>query len=143
MRFRVAVLTLVTGLVVVPQAGAATVRLKAFNSCKQLVSFARAGAERTGGGVGVAPRFTPAVSDAIVSPPPPSNGPIAPTAAPVSDGREAAGTVDDFSGTNVQELGVDEPDVVKTNGKLVFAVTDRVLRIVDVTGPTPIVRGTL
>ena len=43
----------------------------------------------------------------------------------------------------MQELGVDEPDVVKTNGKLVFAVTDRTLRIVDVTGAVPVVRGTL
>jgi len=144
MRFRVVVLTLVTGLVFVPQAGAATVRLKAFASCKQLVSFARAGAERTGGGVGVAPRFAPMGGDAIVTPPAPtrgSNGEIAPTAAPVSGGGD--GSAPDFSGTNVQELGVDEPDVVKTNGKLVFAVTDQTLRIVDVTGATPIVRGTL
>jgi uncharacterized secreted protein with C-terminal beta-propeller domain len=144
MRSWVAVLTLVTGLVLAPQAGAATVRLKAFNSCKQLVSFARAGAERTGGGVGVAPRFTPVGGDAIVTPPPPprsQDGSIAPTAAPVSG--EAGGSVEDFSGTNVQEIGVDEPDVVKTNGKLVFAVTDRTLRIVDVTGGAPVVRGTL
>lgn len=144
MRFRVVVLTLVTGLVFVPQAGAATVRLKAFASCKQLVSFARAGADRTGGGVGVAPRFAPMGGDAIVTPPAPtrgSNGEIAPTAAPVSGGAD--GSAPDFSGTNVQELGVDEPDVVKTNGKLVFAVTDQTLRIVDVTGATPIVRGTL
>jgi uncharacterized secreted protein with C-terminal beta-propeller domain len=143
MRFRVVVLTLVTGLVFVPQAGAATARLKAFASCKQLVSFARAGAERTGGGVGVAPRFAPMGGDAIVTPPAPtrgSNGEIAPTAAPVAGGD---GSAPDFSGTNVQELGVDEPDVVKTDGRLVFAVTDRTLRIVDVTGAAPIVRATL
>jgi uncharacterized secreted protein with C-terminal beta-propeller domain len=142
MRSRVAVLTLVAGLVLVPQAGAATVRLKAFNSCKQLVSFARAGAERTDGGVGVAPRFTPVGGDAIVTPPPVPPSGIAPTAAP-QDGASVGGRVEDFSGTNVQELGVDEPDVVKTNGKLVFAVTDRTLRIVDVTGGAPVIRGTL
>jgi uncharacterized secreted protein with C-terminal beta-propeller domain len=141
MRFRVAVLTLGLGLIVAPAADAAPARLKAFKSCKQLVSFARAGAERTGGGVGVVPRFTPVGGDAIVTPVPPSNaspGAIAPTAAPVS-----GGSAEDFSGTNVQEVGVDEPDVVKTNGKLVFAVTDRTLRIVDVAGGAPVVRGTL
>ena len=144
MRCRVAVLMLGLGLISVPAADAAPVRLKAFDSCKDLVSFARAGAERTGGGVGVAPQALPGFADAIVTPPPPprdSTGAIAPTAAPVSG--EAGGSVPDFSDTNVQELGVDEPDVVKTNGRLVFAVTDRSLRIVDVTGGAPIVRGTL
>ncbi len=144
MRYRVAVLTLGMGLIAVPAADAAPVRLKAFGSCKDLVSFARAGARRTGGGVGVAPQSLPGFVPAIASPPAPtrdSTGAIAPTAAPVNG--EAGGSAPDFSGTNVQELGVDEPDVVKTNGRLVFAVTDRTLRIVDVTGGAPIVRGTL
>jgi uncharacterized secreted protein with C-terminal beta-propeller domain len=144
MRYRVAVLTLGMSLIAVPAAEAAPVRLKAFGSCKQLVSFARAGAERTGGGVGVAPQSLPGFVPAIAAPPAPtrdSTGAVAPTAAPVSG--EAGGSAPDFSGTNVQELGVDEPDVVKTNGRLVFAVTDRTLRIVDVTGGAPIVRGTL
>jgi Beta propeller domain len=144
MRYRVAVLTLGLSLIAVPAAEAAPVRLKAFHSCKDLVSFARAGAQRTGGGVGVAPQSLPGFVGAIASPPAPtrdSTGPIAPTAAPVSG--EADGSAPDFSGTNVQELGVDEPDVVKTNGRLVFAVTDRALRIVDVTGGAPIVRATL
>jgi hypothetical protein len=140
MRYRVAVLTLATGLIAVPPAGAATARLKAFDSCGDLVSFARSGAARTGGGVGVTPRAVPVGADAIVTPPvAPRVGGTAPTAAPQSD----SGATADFSGTNVQELGVDEPDLVKTDGKLVFAVTDGRLRIVDVTGDAPIVRGTL
>ena len=139
MRYRVAVLTLITGLIAVPDAGAATARLKAFTSCKDLVSFARTGAERTGGGVGVLPRTQPVGGQPIVTPrplPPDSvAGTIAPTAAP-----EAGDT---FSTTNVQELGVDEPDVVKTDGRHVFAVTDGTLRIIDVTGAAPVVTGTL
>jgi uncharacterized secreted protein with C-terminal beta-propeller domain len=143
MRSRVAVLTLGLGLIAAPAANAAPVRLKAFDSCKALVSYARAGAERTGGGVGVLPRAIPGLPVAIDTPPPAPRAPdgsLAPTAAPVSDNTGAG---ENFSGTNVQELGVDEPDVVKTDGKLVYAVTDRTLRIVDVTGPAPIVRGTL
>jgi hypothetical protein len=38
----------------------------------------------------------------------------------------------DYSTTNVHEAGVDEPDVVKTDGKRVVSVTDGVLRVVDV-----------
>ena len=43
----------------------------------------------------------------------------------------------DFSGTNVQEEGVDEPDLVKTNGKTLFAVANGSLRAVDVSGLRP------
>src|SRR5829696_1372032 len=45
-------------------------------------------------------------------------------------GAGVGGTVPDFSGTNVQELGVDEPDIIKTDGRRIFAVTDRTLRVI-------------
>lgn len=38
----------------------------------------------------------------------------------------------DHSGTNVQEKGVDEPDVVKTDGSRIVSVAGGVLRVVDV-----------
>ena len=38
----------------------------------------------------------------------------------------------DYSGTNVQEQGVDEPDLVKTNGKTLFALANGKLDAVDV-----------
>jgi uncharacterized secreted protein with C-terminal beta-propeller domain len=40
----------------------------------------------------------------------------------------------DYSGTNVQEAGVDEPDIVKTNGATLFAVENGSLEAVDVGG---------
>ena len=43
----------------------------------------------------------------------------------------------DYSGTNVQEEGVDEPDLVKTNGTTLFAVANGNLRAVDVDGAKP------
>ena len=43
----------------------------------------------------------------------------------------------DFSGTNVQEEGVDEPDLVKTDGKTLFALGNGSLRAVDVSGLRP------
>ena len=43
----------------------------------------------------------------------------------------------DYSGTNVQEAGVDEPDTVKTNGITLFAVENGRLESVDVRGHSP------
>jgi len=43
----------------------------------------------------------------------------------------------DYSGTNVQEEGVDEPDLVKTNGTTLFAVGNGRLNAVDVSDPRP------
>ncbi len=48
----------------------------------------------------------------------------------------------DFSATNVQEAGVDEPDRVKTDGRLLVTTVDGQLRVLDVTGPPRLV-GTL
>jgi len=48
------------------------------------------------------------------------------------------------TGTNVQEAGVDEPDLAKTDGRLVVTVTNGVsLHVVDVTGAKPLKRGTV
>jgi hypothetical protein len=44
---------------------------------------------------------------------------------------------EDYSGTNVQEQGVDEPDHVKTDGRTLFVVTEGQLNVLDVTGDTP------
>ena len=47
------------------------------------------------------------------------------------------GTDPQFSTTNVQEAGIDEADIVKTDGKHLFVVNESVLRIFDVTGAAP------
>jgi hypothetical protein len=51
-----------------------------------------------------------------------------------SEGEAGADTGggDDFSGTNIQEAGVDEPDVVKTDGERIVTVVDGTLRVFDV-----------
>ena len=121
-------------------------RLKSFDSCKELVGYARDGALRTQGGVGVPTQAVPSPAQTITTPPlmrPIDNdvGGIAPTtAAPVSGGEKVSGTVPDYSGTNTQELDVDEPDVIKTDGRRIFAVTDKTLRVL---APGGGVTGTL
>ena len=56
-----------------------------------------------------------------------------------SAGRAAAPPVEgqDYSGTNVQEAGVDEPDTVKTDGDRLYLIRGEYLDIVDVTGASP------
>ena len=49
----------------------------------------------------------------------------------------------DYSGTNVQEEGVDEPDLVKTNGATLFAVAAGNLNAVDVRGHRPVLLDSL
>ena len=47
------------------------------------------------------------------------------------------------SGTNVQEQGVDEPDIAKLMGELVISIHDHQLVVTDVSGSEPEVIGTL
>jgi len=48
-----------------------------------------------------------------------------------------------FSGTNVQVTGVDEPDIVKTDGNRIVTLHGNVLDVVDVTGQQPTITTTL
>lgn len=62
--------------------------------------------------------------------------------APAADpGYEAVGPGE--TGTNIQEAGVDEPDIVKTNGSLALAVARGNLQVVDLTGAQPELASTL
>ncbi|HMM49700.1 MAG TPA: beta-propeller domain-containing protein, partial [Miltoncostaeaceae bacterium] len=50
----------------------------------------------------------------------------------------------DHSGTNLQEGGVDEPDIVKTDGQRLYTLTDGVVRALEVApGSAPRPLGTL
>ena len=60
--------------------------------------------------------------------------------AATSGGDDGAGGPD-FSGTNVQVIGVDEPDIVKTDGRRIILVQNGTLTVVDVTGTEPAVTG--
>lgn len=59
------------------------------------------------------------------------------------DGDGEGGMGPDYSDTNVQEAGVDEPDIVKTDGKRILAVARGSLHYVDPTGMVPELRGSL
>jgi uncharacterized secreted protein with C-terminal beta-propeller domain len=113
-----------------PRAAAA----KPFGSCTALVGYARRHALRHRSAL-VRPMDLGGDDDA---------------AEPLSGGRQdspaeveppVAG--EDFSTTNVQEVGVDEPDSVKTDGRRLFAVADGRIEAVDVRGATPLALGSL
>jgi hypothetical protein len=132
-------------------------RLAAFDSCTDLVRYARANLVRTHGAVGVPMRASSApatlstpplmpiappgqpVDDAGVAPPVVVATPTA--AAPEAGGAGSGG--DDFSGTNTHETGIDEPDLVKTDGHRLYTVVDGTLHVVDLDGGTPTEVATL
>ena len=57
------------------------------------------------------------------------------------DGKDGGG--EDHSSTNVQEIGVDEPDLVKTDGDRILAIAQGKLHFVDASGVNPVRRGSL
>ncbi|MEE9178656.1 MAG: beta-propeller domain-containing protein [Acidimicrobiia bacterium] len=64
-------------------------------------------------------------------------------AAVVTEFATGDGSVPNFSNTNVQVIGVDEPDIVKTDGRRIVILSEGNLIIADVTGDEPEVTGRL
>ena len=66
----------------------------------------------------------------------------APQSAPAAESATAADGGDGLDATNVQEIGVDEPDIVeRITADLVVVGTEGTVRVLDVSGATPVVRG--
>jgi uncharacterized secreted protein with C-terminal beta-propeller domain len=131
-----AALLITTGAPATADAARTRPSLRAFSSCDQLARFARAGVRRAGAD-GVPVRAVPVLAPPIVAPRPAQ--PVAPgSPQPVMAASADAGAAGSgFSPTNTQEPGIDEPDVVKTDGHWIYAVADGTLRIVDVSGDAP------
>ena len=107
-------------------------RLVPFRSCGELLGYARSRAARFVGPWGLGG----VVGRGAVPPVAP-----VPTAAAAREASPQEGV--DFSGTNVQEEGVDEPDIVKTDGTTLFAVANGRLNAVDVGEAKPRLLDTL
>jgi hypothetical protein len=67
------------------------------------------------------------------------------TASSANTPSDASGQAQDYSTTNDQEAGVDEPDMVKTNGQLMVILRQqpRGLQVIDVGGTAPVLDGFL
>ena len=118
-------------------ARASRVRPRAFSSCRTLVGYERAHFAATRGIPELAPR--PLSAPAIGAPVP--SGVAVPQAA--AGAAEATGAGSSFSTTNNQEPGVEEPDVVKTDGHTIFAVEQGTLYAVTVDGSAPRLAGSM
>jgi Beta propeller domain len=106
---------------------AGKVRLKSFGSCAALVRYGRANVRRGPGALPPTPSPPVFMPLRRVNP-----GGEALTDAP---GATPPAAEDGTSGTNVQEAGVDEPDVVKTAGSRIFAIGGGRLHAVHPDGP--------
>jgi uncharacterized secreted protein with C-terminal beta-propeller domain len=113
-------------------------RLVAFRGCPDLLDYARANASRFVGPYGFGGQVTPMTKAG-------APGVLAPSAAAASSADHASTPTEgvDYSGTNVQENGVDEPDLVKTNGTTLFAFENGQLESVDVSSKAPKLLDTL
>jgi len=103
-----------------------------YRSCARFAADARTRTLRmtTAWGIGATgPAFeaipAPATADRAAS-----GAAGSPESAPLREGV-------DFSGTNVQEAGVDEPDLVETDGRMVYAIADGAVRFTDVGDGAP------
>lgn len=108
-----------------PPATAPALRLVAFNSCDDLLAGLRAAAKESvgpygfGGGPGLA--IGSMEKGAAAG---------APNSARSLDSVPQAATPA-YSGTNTHEVGVDEPDLVKTDGRRIVTVSGGTLRVID------------
>jgi uncharacterized secreted protein with C-terminal beta-propeller domain len=135
-RRAVAIALMASAVVAVPapaQAATKKAKLRAFGSCSGFVHYARRHALtelRLGERVVVQPPFTPQ-----------TGGPE--RDAPQALAESPAGAGQDFSTTNVQEAGVDEPDLVKTDGKRIFVLTGTRLQAIDAGAGGPRLLGSV
>jgi hypothetical protein len=132
-----------------PVKAAAKAKLVAFPSCERFVSYARREARKLVDPFGLAGYIQAVPAGARAAMPEasgPNVGTMAP-AAPMPAAADATGgalqaSTPVFSGTNVQEAGVDEPDIVKTDGDRIFAIANSKLYAVA-PGAPPKLLGSL
>jgi hypothetical protein len=94
------------------------VRLVSYSNCDDMLTGLREKTARSVGpwGLGGPVTYRAEANDAV---------------AKLDQGPSASSGATEHSGTNVHEAGVDEPDMVKTDGKRVITVSGGVLRVVD------------
>ena len=126
-----------------PLVPAGEFRLVSYDSCAQAAEHLRAATRQHIGPWGLGGGAVVVMPDVIVGdgagavPEPAVAERAAPEqalqAAPEAPVREPAGdpAAPAYSGTNVHEAGVDEPDVIKTDGRRIVTVNRGVLRVVD------------
>jgi hypothetical protein len=121
----------------------ARVAPRAFASCAGLISYERVHFAVTHGipETPVAPESEPTTGAPLTPTAPGTQGAASP--APAASAPASGTGSTSFSTTNNQEPGVDEPDIVKTDGRTIFAVENGTLYAVAVAGGGPHLAGTV
>ena len=107
--------------------------LAAFTSCGDALQGLRQAAQAS-----VGPYGLPGDQQSVVAldGSAPMRAPAAPGPMAAAQGSTARDATPGYSATNDHEVGVDEPDLVKTDGRRIVTVTGGVLRVVDVSTGT-------
>jgi uncharacterized secreted protein with C-terminal beta-propeller domain len=119
--------------------------LEAFDRCDDLLGYLHREGAKAVGPYGFNGNGGPiAYATGAVSAPMMAEDKAAAPAPRAADAAGAASSVaPEHSTTNVQEEGVDEPDVVKTDGRRLVTVASGQLQVLDLGGSTPRVAGRL
>lgn len=117
--------------------------LRSFGDCSTLLDYLRSETTSRVGPYGLddGPRFGIPEPFAAVEAEMMADDAVAQTA-PDAEAAPTGGD-GDFSATNVQVAGVDEPDIIKTDGTRILAVAQGQLHYVDVSGDQPRHRGSV
>ncbi len=110
--------------------------LESFPQCAAVLDYFRRSALEHVGPYGLGGYGDYAVGGGAL-PPSQTRAETAPTQEAAQPGAPADSTTSGTSSTNVQEEGVDEPDVVKTDGRFLYSVSGAELRIVAIGDGTP------
>jgi len=119
-------------------------RLVSFDSCDQLVGWFHGEAEARVSAYGLGNGASYATGDQMVTMQ--DSGASAPSSLAGGENsarQSGAESAASFSTTNVQEVGVGEPDLAVTDGSRLVTVVGGILRIVDLTGDGPVVTSQL
>lgn len=124
--------------------GRSAMRLAPFDSCDAFLDHVRSEAAARAGsgsldGYGYGIEFLAADTAAASATAEEAAAEPAAEAPAAGDDQASGGT----AGTNVQEAGIDEADIVKTDGKRIVTLSGSVLTVVDVTGGTPVETGSV
>ena len=125
-----------------PIGGAGLAALTRFDSCASAERYLQDAALERVGPYGLGGSYGYFRGGIGVSPPMAMPGGARDSAGAEGGGGGSA-PVPAHSGTNTQEVGVDEPDVVKNDGRRLLSVLHNRLDIIDLTAATPRVAGSL
>ncbi|HZN17395.1 MAG TPA: beta-propeller domain-containing protein [Micromonosporaceae bacterium] len=118
-----------------PAVPAGSFQLVSFTSCNEALDRLKEAARQYVGPWGIGSRRDfRAAGGGVAQAEDAAAAPAAPDSKAGAPGAGSTGSAPGYSGTNTHEAGVDEPDLVKTDGRRIVTVSQGVLRVIDAAG---------